>query len=96
VKSDSHGKGTGVVTVEEKPVATGNGISASIRLAEPFLFLQGYDQNDSASRKATMLRGTLILNVTKNVKIKGVTLNFCGKARTEWPEGELAVTDNLD
>jgi hypothetical protein len=27
------------------------------------------------------------LSVTKNVKIKGITLKLTGKARTEWPEG---------
>lgn len=72
----------------EKPVASGNGVSASINLAEPVLFLQGYDQNDSsASRSTAMLRGSLHVNVQKNVKIKAVTLRFKGTATTKWPEG---------
>ena len=72
---------------EEKPIASGNGVSLSISLAEPALFLQGFDQADLASRATTMLRGTFHLKVTKSAKIKAITLNFRGRAETEWPEG---------
>ncbi|KAI9816765.1 MAG: hypothetical protein M1827_001410 [Pycnora praestabilis] len=72
---------------DEKPVASANGISVSICLAEPVLFLQGFDQNDVGSRTTTMLRGSLHLRVSKNAKIKGISLKFRGKAETEWPEG---------
>ena len=72
---------------DEKPVASGNGVSVSIVMAEPVLFLQGFDQNDSSTRSTTMLRGTLHLKVTKQVKLKSISLNFKGRAETEWPEG---------
>lgn len=72
---------------EEKPVASGNGVSVSIALAEPVLFLQGFDQNDSSTRSTTMLRGSLHLKVTKQAKLKSISLNFKGKSETEWPEG---------
>jgi len=80
------------VTEVPKPVASGSGLSCSILLAEPNVFLSGFD-HDHHSRQgggptpSALLRGKLQLNVSKNVKIKSVTLKLVGKARTEWPEG---------
>ncbi|KAI9672450.1 MAG: hypothetical protein M1829_004529 [Trizodia sp. TS-e1964] len=73
--------------LEEKPIASSNGICISISLAEPVLYLQGFDAHDHDSRRTTMLRGSLLISVSKSVKLKAISLNFRGKARTEWPEG---------
>ncbi|KAI4101600.1 MAG: hypothetical protein LQ339_004989 [Xanthoria mediterranea] len=70
-----------------KPLASANGVSISITLAEPILFLQGFDQSELGNRTTTMLRGSLHLKVSKSAKIKTVSLNFRGRAETEWPEG---------
>ncbi|TRX91276.1 hypothetical protein FHL15_007881 [Xylaria flabelliformis] len=80
------------VTEVPKPVASGNGVQCSIILAEPNIFLTGFDHEShhrqgTANSSTALLRGKLQLNVTKNVKIKSVTLKLHGKARTEWPEG---------
>ncbi|KAH7110128.1 hypothetical protein B0J11DRAFT_499404 [Dendryphion nanum] len=72
---------------EEKPLMSGNGISVSISLAEPVLFLHGFKHSDTSERSTAMLRGSLNLRVTKPVKIKAVTLKFQGKTMTKWPEG---------
>jgi len=72
---------------DEKPVATGNGINVGISLAEPVLFLQGFEPTDTSNRSTAMLRGSLHLRVLKNTKIKAVTLRFKGRAVTRWPEG---------
>jgi arrestin-related trafficking adapter 3/6 len=80
---------------DEKPVASGNGVSVSISLAEPVLFLQGFDQNELSQRNTTMLRGSLHLKVTKPSKIKAISLNFKGKAETEWPEGKSKLFFSL-
>ena len=72
---------------EEKLLASGNGVSVSIALAEPMLFLQGFDKSEVGERTTTMLRGTLSLRVSKSAKIKTISLNFRGFAETEWPEG---------
>jgi len=72
---------------EENLLASGNGVSVSIALAEPMLFLQGFDQSEVGERTTTMLRGTLSLRVSKSAKIKAVSLSFRGRAETEWPEG---------
>jgi hypothetical protein len=75
----------------EKPVVSGNGVSISISLAEPVLYLQGFDQNDTSSRSTTMLRGSMLLRVTKQAKIKTISLTFRGRSETEWPEGRTHV-----
>ncbi|KAL7270582.1 hypothetical protein RUND412_006703 [Rhizina undulata] len=73
----------------EKPQAStsGGAVTMTIQLAEPMLFLQGFDQNDHQQRAPAMLRGSLILRVAKASKIRAITLSFRGRARTEWPEG---------
>jgi len=71
----------------DKPLASGSGVQVSINLAEPVLFLQGFDQSDTSHGNTAMLRGTLHLRVTKSAKIKAVTLKFKGRATTKWPEG---------
>ena len=73
---------------EERPIASGNGVSLSIALAEPVLFLQGMDQSEVGNQTTTMLRGTFHLRVSKSAKIKTISLAFRGRAETEWPEGE--------
>ncbi|KAI9708685.1 MAG: hypothetical protein M1828_002689 [Chrysothrix sp. TS-e1954] len=87
---------------EERPVASGNGMSVNLNLAEPVLFLQGFDHaENSSTRNTAMLRGHLHLKVQKSVKIKAVSLRFRGLASTKWPEGippkkiEFAETDTL-
>ena len=72
---------------DEKPVANANGVTVIISLAEPVLFLQGYDANDATTHSTTMLRGSVLLRVTKQAKLKSISLNFRGKSETEWPEG---------
>lgn len=79
------------VSEVQKPVASGSGLTCSILLAEPNVFLTGFDHDHHSRRgnhtTSALLRGKLQLNVSKNVKIKSVTLKLVGKARTEWPEG---------
>lgn len=72
---------------EEKPVASGGGVNVNIQLTEPVLFLRGFEQAEYAERNTAMLRGTMVLKVSKPSKLKAVTLKFRGKATTKWPEG---------
>ncbi|KAF4981481.1 hypothetical protein FZEAL_2724 [Fusarium zealandicum] len=82
---------TSLVSEVPKPVASGSGVSCSILLAEPNIFLSGFDHDGNGHRDSqsgtALLRGRLQLRVTKNVKIKAVQLKLLGRARTEWPEG---------
>jgi hypothetical protein len=72
---------------EEKPVASGGGVNVNISLTEPVLFLRGFEQNENAERSTAMLRGTMVLKISKPAKLKAITLKFRGKATTKWPEG---------
>ncbi|KAK0264299.1 hypothetical protein LTS09_001777 [Friedmanniomyces endolithicus] len=72
---------------DEKPLASGNGVSMAIHLAEPVLFVQGFENTESSPGNTAMLRGSLHLRVQKSAKIKAVTLRFKGRATTKWPEG---------
>ncbi|PNY26259.1 arrestin-related trafficking adapter [Tolypocladium capitatum] len=80
-----------LVTEVPKPVASGSGVSCSILLAEPNVFLSGFDHDGHVQREGqsgtSLLRGCLRINVSKNVKIKAIQLKLLGRARTEWPEG---------
>ena len=80
-----------LVSVDEKPVATSNGISLYIVLAEPVLFLRGSAHHEDSDRPPAMLRGNLIVRIAKAVKLKSIVLKFRGRARTEWPEGISAA-----
>jgi len=70
-----------------KPIAAGNGVSVGVHLAEPVLFLQGFENADHGPGNTAMLRGGLHIRVQKSAKIKAVTLKFKGTAVTKWPEG---------
>lgn len=72
---------------EEKPVASGGGVNVNISLTEPVLFLRGFEQNENAERSTAMLRGTLVIKISKPAKLKAITLKFRGKSLTKWPEG---------
>lgn len=98
--SDSNGNGspfmgpTGLDNVipamdlqDEKPIASGNGVTVAVHLAEPVLFLQGFDNAEHSTGNTAMLRGSLHIRVAKPAKIKAVSLKFKGKAVTKWPEG---------
>lgn len=86
----SIGSGLGIVGAgEERPLASGNGVALSIALAEPVLFLQGFDQSEQGNQTTTMLRGSFHLRVSKSAKIKTIFMTFRGRAETEWPEGNV-------
>ena len=90
---------TSLVTEVPKPVASGSGVTCSILLAEPNIFLSGFDHDSHGHREGNggtaLLRGRLQLRVSKNVKIKAVQLKLLGRARTEWPEGIPPLKQDL-
>lgn len=68
---------------EEKPLASGNGVTVEVHLAEPVLFLQGFENQEAVPGNAVMLRGSLHVRVQKSAKIKAITLKFNGRAITK-------------
>ncbi|EPX72499.1 arrestin Aly1 [Schizosaccharomyces octosporus yFS286] len=78
-----------VPPVIKKAIASshGGGMSLSIVLLEPVLYLSGYDLNECQNENPVILRGALVLRVAKPANIRGISLSFGGRSRTEWPEG---------
>jgi hypothetical protein len=84
----------------EKPQAssTNGSVSMTIQLHSPILFQQGLEamgrENDEhrESVSPAMLRGQLMIRVTKPTNIRTITLTFKGKAITKWPEGMLNIS----
>jgi len=64
----------------------------SIRLAEPALFLRGFQAHEEQEHCTAMLRGTLLVKVNKATKIRSIALRFSGKSRTLWPDGMCNAT----
>ena len=70
-----------------------------IRLTEPVIFLRGPSTGlDARGRpqvvrndgQPAMLRGLLTLRLGKPTRIRSISIQFTGKARTEWPEGKTS------
>ncbi|KAL1891656.1 hypothetical protein Cpir12675_004876 [Ceratocystis pirilliformis] len=73
-----------------KPIASGGGMTVSIMLAEPNLFLTGFDHHGRRRGRrsepgSAFLRGTLKLELSRSVKIKEINLRLNGKGRIDWP-----------
>ncbi|GAV51202.1 hypothetical protein ZYGR_0AD03850 [Zygosaccharomyces rouxii] len=75
------------VSSDAEPLSQTSSIQVFIKLAEPVVFIQGFNQTQQSETPPSMLRGSLILRVLKPSKLKSVSLSFKGYSRTEWPEG---------
>ncbi|GCE98469.1 hypothetical protein ZYGM_003378 [Zygosaccharomyces mellis] len=75
------------VSSDAEPLSQTSSIQVFIKLAEPVVFLQGFNQVQQSETPPSMLRGSLIVRVLKPSKLKNITLSFKGYSRTEWPEG---------
>ncbi|KAH3673114.1 hypothetical protein WICPIJ_009906 [Wickerhamomyces pijperi] len=70
-----------------KPLTETSSLKIYLHLAEPVLYLQGFDAPSIASKPPALLRGSLIVRVLKPTKMKSISMLLKGTARTEWPEG---------
>lgn len=64
------------------PLSPSSGISCSINLLEPCVYLPGPDHHgysDDDSNTEAVIRGVLLLELSKSIKIKSVKLSFCGR-----------------
>lgn len=75
------------IPTDAKPVASTASVQIYIKLAEPVVFLQDFENLNHSDKPPGILRGSLILRILKPTKVKNLTLNFKGYARTEWIEG---------
>lgn len=81
------------IPADVQPILQTSSITAYIKLAESVLFLQGFANTKNAKSlrndlcAPAILRGALILKFTKPTRLKNISLQFKGEARTDWPEG---------
>ena len=68
------------------PLAQSSSLQLFIHLAEPVVFLQGFDPQRT-EYPSVVLRGCLVVRILKPTKLKSINLSFKGYSRTEWPEG---------
>lgn len=69
------------------PLAKSSTLQVFIQLAEPIIFVQGFSPSHWEGRPPAILRGSLIVRITKPTKLKSINLTFKGVSKTEWPEG---------
>lgn len=89
----------------EKPVVATSSLEVFIQMVEPVLFLRGFDfrnknDNDSAneyndddSPPPCILRGSVIIKISKPTKFKKISLTFKGTSKIDWPEGIATLLD---
>lgn len=70
-----------------QPLTQTTSMQIYIQLAEPVVFLQGFEHHQWEERPPGLLRGSLMIRVLKPSKIKSIELTFKGVSKTEWPEG---------
>lgn len=75
------------ITSATEPLTQTSTLKLYVHLAEPVLYLQGYDAATTASKLPALLRGSLIIRILKPTKVKSISMLLKGTSRTEWPEG---------
>lgn len=75
------------ISDDTEPLAQTSSVQVFVQLAEPVVFLQGFEIPQSSETQPSLLRGSLIVRVLKPSKLKSISLTFKGCSRTEWPEG---------
>lgn len=63
----------------------------NITLAEPVVFLEGYNKDDPSTKKCNVLRGQLHLKVNEATKIKKIWIRFRGQIQIQWPGGMFSI-----
>lgn len=76
------------VPADYTPLTHSGSVQVFIKLVEPVVFLQGFESTKHSHQKnenlqSSILRGSLIVRVTKPTKLKSINLNFKGYCRTE-------------
>lgn len=74
------------IPLDTTPLAQSSSLQLFIHLAEPVVFLQGFDPQRT-EYPSVVLRGCLVVRILKPAKLKSINLAFKGYSRTEWPEG---------
>jgi len=60
--------------------------TVTVELAEPILYLEGFDFPHNSAHRSAVLRGTMYLNVLRPTTLSHLALSFLGSHETIWPE----------
>jgi hypothetical protein len=82
-----------------KQLAKARDLTVSLHLTEPVVYVTGFEPSEYESRPPTILRGSLILQLTKPTKMKSIRLSFVGSAQVHWihldaPQQTRTAVDN--
>ena len=72
--------------VETPPSTSNNAFTLSLELAEPILYMEGFEYPHTNVHRSAVLRGFMRLNVIKKTDMSEVSLDFRGVSQTVWPE----------
>lgn len=75
------------ISEDTESLTHSNTIRLFIQLAEPIIFLQGFEAHQWNESPPSLLRGSLIVRILKPTKLKSISLKFRGVSKTQWPEG---------
>ncbi|KIW14435.1 hypothetical protein PV08_07218 [Exophiala spinifera] len=70
----------------DQTMAVADGFTLSLELAEPILYLEGFDFPHNSEHRSTVLRGVMNLTILKPTTLSALRLNFRGENETIWPE----------
>lgn len=78
------------VTDADVPMAQTTTIRVYVKLAEPTLFVQGFESWSVKERLPTLLRGCLIVRFLRTAKVRSINLSLRGYSKTFWPQGSAS------
>lgn len=70
----------------DQMITRADGFTLSLELAEPILYLEGFDYPHNSEHRSTVLRGVMNLTILKPTTLSALNLNFRGETETIWPE----------
>ena len=80
------GLSSSTVPVPPRDCFTTDAVTLTIELAEPNLYLEGFNYRHRTEHQSAVLRGVLHLHVKQKVTLRELSLQFQGHSETIWPE----------
>lgn len=67
-------------------ITSNDTFTVALELAEPFLYLEGFEYPHNSAHRSAVLRGFMHLDVSRQVALSELSVTFRGISRTIWPE----------
>ncbi|KAK7897132.1 hypothetical protein LTR67_005021 [Exophiala xenobiotica] len=84
----SAGKGLPKIKDQEADqiATTSDAFTVTVELAEPILYLEGFDFPHNVAHRSAVIRGSVHLKILRPTTLSHLTLTFLGTHETIWPE----------